>query len=66
VPPPPPQTSLVAAMLAEILISSAELMPSRLRRYGALDEQAAERLEHLAGQLTGLADTLDVRAPMRS
>lgn len=63
---PPPQTSLVAAMVAEILISAAEMMPSRLRRYGDLDEQAAHRLERLVGRLTELADTLDVRTSIRA
>lgn len=66
VPPPPPEPSLVAAMVAEILIAAAEMMPSRLRRYGDLDEQSAKRLELLASRLTELADALDVAAPIRS
>ncbi len=66
VPPPPPEPSLVAAMVAEILIAAAEMMPSRLRRYGDLDDEAAQRLEHLAGRMTTLADRLDLRAPARS
>jgi hypothetical protein len=64
--PPPPQTSLVAAMVAEILIAAADIMPSRLRRYGDLEEETARRMETLAGRLTELADALETGVSTRS
>ena len=63
VPPPLPQHSLVAAMVAEILIGAAEIKPGNLRRYGDLDEDSARRLELLSARLTELADSLEVFAP---
>jgi hypothetical protein len=62
VPPPLPQRSLVAAMVAEILIDAAEIAPNSLRRYGDLDEQTAQHLEVVSARLTDLADTLEVVA----
>ena len=63
VPPPPPEHSLVAAMIAEILIGAAEIKPNTLRRYGDLDEQTAQQLQLLSARLTELADSLEVFAP---
>jgi hypothetical protein len=63
VPPPLPQNSLVAAMVAEILIAAAEIRPGNLRRYGDLEEDSARRLERLSARLTELADSLEVFTP---
>jgi hypothetical protein len=63
VPPPLPQYSLVAAMVAEILIAAAEISPGNLRRYGDLEEDSARRLEGLSARLTELADSLEVFTP---
>ena len=63
VPPPLSQRSLVPAMLAEILIAAAEIKPGNLRRYGELDEETAQALEHLSARFTELVDTLKVFAP---
>lgn len=63
VPPPLPQHSLVAAMVAEILIGAAEIKPSSLRRYGDLDEQTAQQLQLLSTRLTELAGSLEVFVP---
>lgn len=60
--PPPAQRSLVATMIAEILIDAAEIRPIGLRRYGALDEQTARGLEVLSARLTDLANRLEAAA----
>lgn len=63
VPPPLPEPSLVAAMIAEILIDATELRPRNLRRYGEIDDDTGHRLEALSGRLTELVDALDVFEP---
>jgi hypothetical protein len=58
IPPPLPQPSLVAAAIAEILVDSAELRPSSMRRYGRLDDATAQTLQEISTRLGALADAL--------
>jgi hypothetical protein len=55
---PERRTVALHALVADILVTTAELEPRRLRGYGELDPEAAELLEHVSGRLRELARVL--------